>query len=237
MAQNHIIKIQNLTQRLMNSSLLVLDKEISFFLSEIASDKTLKQIVSDSNHNYSFEDDWHKLQQKKEIILPHNKKQKIAYIIGLFYKLDIKELSSIDMLKTFYPHCDNLQSAYDLFSKDIIISLQEAFIALLRGEPIEQEQPQPTYNPILDKMNEDIKHWLALILSSLSAYSLNEDAEKELTFTLKGFYSILDHNDIDLIKLIWLGLKNTFYKYNIVPREIMEIEKLFATYGLNMEIN
>ncbi len=235
MLEQNINKIKSLVHNLTKANILVLDKEISLFLSALATHQVFKDTITQCNHNYSFSADWQKLLLKKQFILPHNRQQKIAFIIGLLYKLDIKRISSIDMLKTFYPDYTDLQLAYNQFCIDIILPLEEAFIAILKGEPVEIEQPTAEEKtPILDKMNEDIQHWLSLILVTISQNKHNNHNEKELYFMIKGFSNILESNDINLIKLLWLGLKNTLYKYNLGLNEIDEIEKLFALYGLDM---
>lgn len=238
MLEQNIRQIQTLIQRLAKSNLLVIDKEISLFLSELATTETFKNIVTECNHNYSFDNDWQKLLSKKEIILPHNKKQRVAFIIGLLYKLDIKNLSSIDMLKTFYGQYADLQIAYNQFCQDIIYPLQEAFIAILKGEPVEIDEEEQSVIPILDKMNEDIQNWLLLLIRHIGQNNnaLNDQEEKELYFLIKGFASKLETEDTNLIKLLWIGLKNTLYKYDIGLKEVIEIEKLFSIYGLDMEV-
>lgn len=240
MLEQNIEKFNQIITRLTKANLLIIDKEIALFLSELVDNDVFRNIITQSNKNYSFDEDFQKFLDQKQITLPHNKNSKIAFTLGLLYKLDIKELSSIDMLKIFY-NKDNsdLQTSYTQFCNEILLPFQEAFISLMKGEPVNQDEEQiPSPAPVLDKMNEDIDEWLNLLMERINqnTHKLDEYAEKELDFMIKGFSNNLDGNNNNLTKLLWIGLKNTLYKYNMGYKEIDEIEKLFTIYGLNMEI-
>lgn len=237
MVQENIDNLHQLINRLAGSNLLVIDKEISFFLSGIADNIVFREIITDCNKNYFFEEDWQKFLFQKKITLPHNKRDRIAFVIGLLYKLDIKELSSIDLLKTFYSDNSDMQKAYATFYCEIILPFRDAFIAMLKGEPVSSEEVEERL-PVLDKMNEDITEWLNALAERVSQYAHNYDekSEAEMLFMIKGFSDNLDSGDNVLKKLLWTGLKNTLYKFDIGYKEISEIDKLLALYGLNMEI-
>lgn len=237
MLDNNIKEIKSSCNRLANSNLLVLDNEISVFLSQIAENENLREIIKESNKNYSFSYDWERFQQQRRIALPSSKRHIIAFAVGLLYKIDVKEISSIDMLTTFYYQTADLQQAFFTFTREILDPMQDAFVSLLKGEPISDEDM--TNEPVvLDKLYEDVLEWLNIITEKIknNRAKLESDAEKELLAMIKGFQYILEKNDIYLSRLLWNGTKNTFYKHNINVREIYEIEKLFKLYGINMEI-
>ncbi|HHT83239.1 MAG: hypothetical protein ACOYEC_05760 [Christensenellales bacterium] len=237
MAEDAIQEFQNLIQRLASANLLVLDKEISHFLSALVSKEEFKDIITTCSKNYNFEEDWNKIKNKEQFILPHNKRQRVAFIIGLFYKFDINELSIINILTNFYGYNQDLQTAYKQFTDEVTKPLQEAFISLLKGEPVEGEAVDKPL-PVLDKMIEDINEWMNLLASSVTNLEkeLPEYAIKEIHFMIEGFTEWLDKKDINALKLIWLGLKNTLIKYNLDCKEISQTEMLFKLYGLDMEI-
>ena len=130
-----------------------------------------------------------------------------------------------------------MQTAYKQFTDEVTKPLQEAFISLLKGEPVEGEAVDKPL-PVLDKMIEDINEWMNLLASSVTNLEkeLPEYAIKEIHFMIEGFTEWLDKKDINALKLIWLGLKNTLIKYNLDCKEISQTEMLFKLYGLDMEI-
>lgn len=237
MTENSIELISNLTDKLMNTNILVLEKDITYFLAQVAEDKNLCEIIKECNINYSFYEDWEKTRKLRKIYLPVNKRNLVAFVIGLFFKLDTKEISIIELLTDFYPNTSDMHKAYNLFGKEVLAPLKEAFITILTGQPIDEEKARDM-NPVLDRMIEDINDWLKTLLQRIQGgkYSLGESCEKELVFFIKGLQSTLDSSDTYLIKLIWRGLINTTYKYNTKFKELNEIEKLFKLYGIKMEI-
>ncbi|MFW5779912.1 MAG: hypothetical protein ACOCWI_00460 [Bacillota bacterium] len=237
MVDNSIKLISNLTDKLMATNLLVLDKDITYFLSQVVDDENLCEIIKECNINYSFYEDWEKAKKLKKIYLPVNKREIVAFVMGLFYKLDTKEISIIELLTEFYPNNSDMHKAYNLFGKEVIVPLKNAFITILQGQPVEEEKSK-NQNPVLDKMIEDIDDWLKMLKQNILSgkYSLDEVCSKEIIFFIKGLQNILDTNDTYLIKLVWRGLISATYKYNVKFKELDRIEKLFRLYGINMEI-
>ncbi|HHU43813.1 MAG: hypothetical protein QM214_03305 [Bacillota bacterium] len=229
--------IVELTNKLMKTNLLVLDKDISYFLSKIAEDKNLCDIIKECNINYSFYDDWEKANKLEKIYLPINKRDTIAFVMGLIYKLDTKEISIIELLTKFFPNTSDMQHAYDLLCKQALVPLRDAFISVLKGECMEEVQSDKKA-PVLDKMVEDISDWLKVLIQNIQSgkYSLGENCEKEILFFAKGLLNCIDLNDTYLIKLVWLGLINTTFKYAVRFKELSQIQKLFKLYGIDMEI-
>lgn len=238
MLQDDIFFIKELTSRLTAAKLLVLDKEISEFLSAVAKNAAITNLLMECNRNYYFDLDWQRFFSQKNFALPSNKRQLVAFVFGLLYKFDIKEISSINTLSAFYPQINDLQKAYQTFCAEVIFPMQEAVIALLKGEPISEDELQ-TQTRTLDKMNEDVSEWINILMGNIQAcdaFSETRYGERELFVMLKGLQELLERNQNNLLRPYWQGLKNTFSKYKLDYNEIYEIEKLFKLYGLNTEI-
>lgn len=238
MLQDDISFIKDQVYRLAAANLLVLDKEISEFLSAVAKNTAITNLLLECNRNYYFDLDWQRFFAQKNFALPGNKRQLVAFVFGLLYKFDIKEISSINTLSAFYPQINDLQKAYQIFCADVIFPMQAAVTALLKGEPISEEdlhiQPRT-----LDKMNEDVGEWINILMRNIQAcdsFSESRYGERELFAMLKGLQELLERNQNTLLRPYWNGLKNTFSKYKLDYNEIFEIEKLFKLYGLNTEI-
>ncbi|MDD4316106.1 MAG: hypothetical protein PHC84_02970 [Clostridia bacterium] len=238
MLQDDIAFIKGLCSRLSCANLLVLDKEISAFLSAISESPAITTLIMDCNKNYYFSTDWQRFFAQKSFAMPGNKRQIVAFVFGLLYKFDINELSSINTLSSFYAHMNDLQKAYQAFCADVLFPMQDAVIALLKGEPFSDEEMHKDIRP-LDKMNEDVAEWTKIILRNVEScdrFFDNRYGEKELTVMLKGLLELLERNQTPLLKPYWNGMKNTFSKYKLEYNEIYEIEKLFKLYGLDTEI-
>lgn len=238
MLQDDILFIKDQVSRLAAAKLLVLDKEISAFLSSAAKNTAITNLLLECNRNYYFDLDWQRFFLQKTFALPSNKRQLVAFVFGLLYKFDIKEISSINTLSAFYPQINDLQKAYQTFCAEVIFPMQEAVIALLKGEPISEDELQ-TQTRTLDKMNEDVSEWINILMGNIQAcdgFSESRYGERELLVMLKGLQELLERNQNTLLRPYWQGLKNTFSKYKLDYNEIYEIEKLFKLYGLNTEI-
>ncbi len=238
MLQDDIALIKELSAKLCAANLLVLDKEISEFLSAVSKNSALTQLLLECNRNYHFDTDWQRFLTQKKFAMPTNKRQLVAFVFGLLFKFDIKEISSINTLSAFYPQINDLQKAYQTFCAEVILPMQEAVTVLLKGEPVFDDEMavQPR---TLDKMVEDATEWINILLRNIQvcdSFSENRYGERELTILLKGLQELLERNQTTLLRPYWNGLKNTFSKYKLNYNEIYEIEKLFRLYGLNTEI-
>lgn len=238
MLQDDISFIKEHTSFLTSAKLLVLDKEISEFLSAVAKNAAITNLLMECNRNYYFGIDWQRFFAQKKFALSGNKRQTVAFVFGLLYKFDIKELSSINTLSAFYPQMNDLQKAYQTFCVEVILPTQEAVVALLKGEPTSDDELSAPART-LDKMNEDVLEWINILMLNIQScdnFSENRYGERELFAMLKGLQELLERNQNTLLKPYWNGLKNTFSKYKLDYNEIYEIEKLFKLYGLNTEI-
>lgn len=233
----NIENFQNISNKLINTNFLVFDSEVTSFLKKLTSNEEYLEIIKNCNSKYFFYDDWERFNKIGEIIVHNNKKNFIAFVIGLLYKIDMKEISITNFLTKFYGKNNDMQGLLNTFCKNILIPFQNAFIILLEGKDSIAEENKEE-KQILDKMNEDILIKTKQLYEKIQKNKkIPQQNKTEILSMLKGFDFVLENKDIFIIKLIWTGLKNTIYINNFHSTQISAIEKLFSLYGINLELS
>lgn len=233
-------KLNNAIEDFYRSRLILADRVIADFLKTVAADDALISVVSEAAGAAGYAAEYKKAITKDGIssffLLPTGAKQIITLVTGLLYEFDNNTLSIIDFVTKFFPS-DTANEAYTSFCNRIIKPYAEAFKARLVGEPDAVYQAMADATPKLqalpDKAKEDCNYWLGALLDSVTGDNgTPEDKRREFVIMIKGMMYVLDSHNPILIKLLWIGLKNTLGAYKPGKRELQELKSLLHTYGV-----
>lgn len=235
-----INKFNSAVEEFYRSRLILVDRVITGFLRSIAEEPELMDVLNDAAATASYANEYKKAVSKDGIgsyfLLPQGGKQIITLVTGLLYEFDNKTLSIVDFVTKFFPS-DSAHDSYSNFCGRVITPYAEAFRRRLIGEPETVSEalaePRPTPAAFPDKAKEDCEYWLnALLDAVIGDNSTAEDKRREYVTMIKGMLYVLDSRNPLLIKLLWLGLKNTLGAYRPGKRELNEIKTVLFTYGV-----
>ncbi|MBQ8178536.1 MAG: hypothetical protein IJ033_05005 [Clostridia bacterium] len=223
-----------------SSRLIIVDKTISDFLKMLAQDNGYMQIVADSARTSSFKQEFQKAIVNDEnglsFRLPMNRRHLITLVVGLLFEFDRKDISVIEFVRKFYP-MEASHDSYMAFCDNIIKPFGEAFKALYLGHE-EDEHASVTVadmeeKPFNDKAKEECDYWLNLIMGGmLEDSSFTKQEQKDALTMIKGMSYVTELANPLLIKLVWIGLKNTLGHRKSIYRELKEIETILINYGV-----
>ncbi|HOL61395.1 MAG TPA: hypothetical protein PLS05_05920 [Clostridia bacterium] len=222
------------------SRLILVDRVIAAFLQTLAGDSVLMATLQECASSVNYANEYKKAISKDGIgsyfLLPQGSKQIITLVTGLLYEFDNKTLSIVDFVTKFFP-AETSHESYVSFCDRVIRPYGEAFSRMLKGEPdavtetLAEAAPQPLTFP--DKAKEDCEFWLKALLDVVTGdNSAPEDKRREYFTMIKGMMYVLDGRNPLLIKLLWIGLKNTLSGYKPSKRELDEIKLVLFTYGV-----
>lgn len=237
--QQNLVKFNEALNAFYSSRLVIVDKTISDFLKMLANDTSFMEVVAEAAKTTSFKQEYQNsiVNDEKGLSfrLPMNKRHVVALVVGLLFEFDRMDISVIEFVRKFYPY-EASHDSYVAFCDSVIRPFGEAFRSLYLGEmedsvvapPVEIEN-----KPFNDKAKEEIDYWLNLIMGGMIGdYTYSKDEQKEGATLIKGMSYVCSLADPLLIKLTWLGLKNTLGNHKSIYRELKEVESILITYGV-----
>lgn len=227
-------------QEFYHSRLILVDRVIASFLQTLAQDAELMGVLESCSSTTGYAAEYKKAVSKDGIgsyfLLPKGAKQIVTLVTGLLYEFDNKTLSIIDFVTKFFP-ADSAHGSYTDFCNRLITPYAEAFRGRLLGEPeaisdtLAETPSAPPAFP--DKAKEDCEYWLGALLDVVTGdNNTSEEKRREFVTIIKGMLYVLNSRNPLLIKLLWIGLKNTLGVYKPGKRELGEIKSLLFTYGV-----
>ncbi len=223
-----------------SSRLIIVDKTISDFLKMLAQDNGYMAIVADSARTSDFKQEFQKAIVNDEnglsFRLPMNPRHVITLVVGLLFEFDRKDISVIEFVRKFYPS-EASHDSYLAFCDGIIKPFGEAFKAVYLG--LEENEHASTSiadleeKPFNDKAKDECDYWLNLIMGGvLEDSSFTKSEQKDAVTLIKGMSYVTEMANPILIKLTWIGLKNTLGTRKSIYRELKEIETILINYGV-----
>lgn len=235
-----VIKIfNNAIAGFYSSRLIIVEREISKFLRIIAETPELYDIITDCGKRVSYGAEFEKAVAKSDtgakFTMPKDRRRVISLVTGLLLDFDRKDLSIVDFVTKFYP-ADTSHESFINFLDDIITPYREAFTTLITGEPSAVTvamKEELSVIPFPDAVKEDCDFWLRSLLDIVYGDSITEEAKRrEFILVINGLLHASELRNPMLIKVIWIGLKNTFGYYKPGIRELKELESLLRNYGV-----
>lgn len=160
---------------------------------------------------------------------PESKRMLVALISHTLYKIDSGKINFLDFLKTLYPEKDTTES-YPKFIEEYIIPFVDALNFLTFGQPYDDVK-QPQINSY-DKLREEITWAVGRIIKELLPDN-GLDNNDELYVMLNGLIHSVSLCDNIIIKVAYIGLENTVFKYNIDwDDELANLKNILIIYGV-----
>lgn len=230
---------QDAVNEFYTSRLIIVEKSIKKLLELIVSTPPLYRTVSECAATVNYPAEFKKAASRDGVggkfTLPVNRRHVVALVTGLLYEFDNKTLSIVDFV-TGYFTAETTHQSYLRFCDSVIKPYADAFLCLIEGEPREISEAlagELALIPFPDKAKEDVDFWLRSLLDTvIGDNTAEEDARREYVTMIKGLLYVLDTRNPMLIKIVWIGLKNTLASKKAYFRELKEIEMILKTYGV-----
>lgn len=218
------------------SRLILVERVIASFLEGVANTPRLYEIVVASNHKFDYQSELQKAvvheHYADRFSLPQNRHVVVALVTGLLYEFDRKTRSLVDFVTRFYP-ADGSHQSYLKFLDGVICPYIRAFRELLNPVAPEPEVPEADSKHLPDQAKEDAEQWAKCLLKKVIADNEPDESDRnEMITMINGFLYVLDTHNPLLIKIVWIGLKNTFGNYPQGFTELKALEAVLLDYGV-----
>lgn len=218
------------------SRLILVERVISSFLEGVANDPKLYEILVESNRGFDYQCELQKAivreRYSARFSLPQNRHVLVALVTGILYEFDKKTRSLVDFVTKYYPS-DGSHQSYLKFLDGVIFPYIKAFRELLNPVAPEPERQEANSQPLPDQAKEDAEQWAKCLLKKVIADNEPDESDRnEMTTMIHGFLYVLDTHNPLLIKIVWIGLKNTFGNYQQGFTELKALEAVLLDYGV-----
>lgn len=236
-----LIKFNDAINAFYNSRLIIVDKVISGFLSTIVGTPELIELVSDSAKTSNFRLEYNNAvgvdrNGNPVFRLPHNPRHLVALVVGLLFEFDKKTISIVEFVAKFYP-AEASHDSYLTFLDAIITPFAEAFRKLLTGdktvETIADNANDAPRRALDEKAREECDYWVRMLMDAvIASNNISDELRLDSVTMIKGMLYALDTGNPIIIKLVWIGMRNTLNIGNIGGRALNEIETILANYAI-----
>lgn len=223
-----------------DSRLIIVDKVISGFLSTVVDTPDLIELVSDCAKTSNFRLEFNNAVTVDKngnplFRLPHNPRHTVALVVGLLFEFDKKSMSMVEFVTKFYP-AESSHDSYLAFLDNVMTPFADAFLKLLVGdrsiETIADNATDRSVPKVLnEKAREDCDYWVRMLMDAvIAANGVSDELREDSITMIKGMLYALDTGNPIIIKLVWIGMRNTLNIGNIGNRELNEIEAILVSY-------
>lgn len=220
------------------ASIITADSAISSLLSAITGIPQLFEVLKECNRDFDFKSSFHSAvnsDRMGSMVLPNGKRQTVALVTGILICFDRHELPIVDFIMTRFPS-ESHTTSYSRFLQEVIGPYEKAFLecmskgAVAIDEAVSDEVAPVTNFP--DNAQEDVSFYLSALREDIVGANLSDAARAELSTVVGGMEYIIETKNPLLIKVGFIGLRNSFSLYDVNTRQIAGIAEVLRLYGV-----
>ncbi|MBR1746726.1 MAG: hypothetical protein IJ735_00770 [Clostridia bacterium] len=201
--------------------------DIRKFLTTVAEDAELREVLQTSVDAFRSEEDYKKVFFDRGA-LPDRPDKTVALVTAFLFRVDANRISLSDELSRLFPSLDSV-SAYGAFCEKYLQPYAESFVTLLRGEATDAvEQSKPAY----DKMNEDLTAILDEAEREIKLSALAELDLTELLDAVRGLKYALAYDDAILTAFGYRRIAYLTERYGVPFPFYPALRDLLKLYGV-----
>ncbi|HRR90331.1 MAG TPA: hypothetical protein P5161_06105 [Eubacteriales bacterium] len=164
--------------------------------------------------------------------MPENPKKQAALGICLFTEFDLHKRDFMKFVMDFFPR-ENRGESYSAFLNAVAAPFIKSFKYVLEGGLAVKEEEikaEAAAVAVSQGIAEQSKYIISVITETVKGASLEAAEREECQTVIDGFSLAVDTRDPILLKVVWIGLKNTMTKFRLCHKQIKELETLLNAY-------
>lgn len=179
----NIDEFLNALDKLIASKYILAERKISDVLVQVAESSYVYNLIAKCMINFDFKAEWKIATSSHFFKLPESDEKRVAFIFCLLSNIDDKNINFTSLIYDYFS-TENSFSAYELFSKTVIVEFKRLIIKLLNiNDDIEENKDLITENVLVENN-------FALL------ENLIEELNLKIKSTEKVKHSFLSRNDL-----------------------------------------
>lgn len=235
-------------EELEKSKFILSERKISGVLKCIVGTPELFGLIKECLTGFDFEAEFRVAQMPNQsdysnrysLRMPADKKKLIAFTFCLLADFDSKRRDLHQFLQDYFFEDGSIYEAYKKFVFSVIKPFRKTVESLFKAEETENDEVTEAEkffdgeNIAIDNMVvEDLISKIQDISTALTADdALNHSEKREMIDITEGLGNAIITRETRLIKLLWIGFKNTMKGYKTLSSKISDIETKLKEYRI-----
>ncbi len=224
-----------------STSFLLADGKISQLLKTVAGSTKLYDFFTESAKGFDFEKVFEDssvpyAENRYLLKLPKGKKEFASFVLALLLKFDTREIDLHQFLDYFFYSQEGISDSYAQFTREVIIEFKKVVLGTLKENFPEISSGRTGGSGDGEELDagqiELLFEETARLKLSVKGSRLKEREKEEVCSVLDGFAHSVSTKNKNLIKVMWISLRNTFKAYNMVS-DCERMEKALSSAGIN----
>ncbi len=248
-SSNNIVMFDNAVKNMMQCRLIMVDKHIASLLSCVADVPVLKQTIADSIKTASYATEYSRARVtftrpdgvcQSQLKLPVDKYRLFTFVVCLLLEVDSGKRDFIQFLEEYYPASDS-NISYAHFVEAVLRPFRRAGQDILKTESSDkgidldtQAQAEACFVGEKIYISADVVDQLAglidVLVRKLHGAVVGERAtNQECQYMCMCMLNALLTKNPKLIKVVWIGFRNTLLELPTAEHTIVEMYNILTT--------
>lgn len=232
MKQQKIIDIDEFLtalDKLIASKYILAERKISDVLFQVAQTSHVYNLIAKCMINFDFKAEWKVATSSHFFKLPETDEKRVAFIFCLLSNIDDKNIDFTNLIAQYFS-TENSFSAYELFSKTVIVEFKRLIIKLLNieeeavaeGDDVSNETIVVNNFVLLEKLVSD----LSAKIKSSEKIKHSFLAKNDLIAVLSTLLLVTEHRQTEYLYAFRVTLNSALAKNKHYKNEIEQINQV-----------
>ncbi len=232
MSANQLAEFTNGVNNLIESKLILVDKNIATVLKCVATTPALCKCLADTVQNTSYATEFSRAKVSwtttegrvvNQLKLPVDRNRLFAFVVCLLTEVDSGRRNFLDFLKEYY-HPTDSNLGYEKFAKEVLKPFKQAGVSLLANVDPESLDGEQTTRAekffaaekiyIESKMLKEIFRQIEQINVKVHCEDFPPAVVEEMSVLCEYFSNALYLKNPKILWIVWIAFKRTVQKYS-----------------------
>lgn len=232
MSANQLAEFTNGVNNLIESKLILVDKNIATVLKCVATTPALCKCLADTIQNTSYATEFSRAKVSwtttegrvvNQLKLPVDRNRLFAFVVCLLTEVDSGRRNFLDFLKEYY-HPTDSNLGYEKFAKEVLKPFKQAGVSLLANVDPESLDGEQTARAekffaaekiyIESKMLKEIFRQIEQINVKVHCEDFPPAVVEEMSVLCEYFSNALYLKNPKILWIVWIAFKRTVQKYS-----------------------
>lgn len=247
MSSNQLAEFTNAVNNLIESKLILVDKNIAAVLKCVATTPVLCKCLSDTVQNTSYATEFSRAKVTwtttegrvvSQLKLPVDRNRLFSFVVCLLTEVDSGRRNFLDFLKEFYHPIDS-NLGYEKFANEVLKPFKQAGVSLLANVDPQSFDGESTARAekffaaekmyIESKLMTAIFHQIEQINVKVHCDDFPKAVVEEISVLCEYFSNALYLKNPKILWIVWIAFKRTIKNYQQFDQYLANIANAMAT--------
>jgi len=214
--------------------------KIKELLQYVASNEKLLSIIAECTKGYDFASclehskvlDLYGI-NRKSIKMPTLPREALAFTFSILVAFDNKSIDSHKFINEFFYADGSSFESYKRFCLIVIGTLKRSMEAMFIASTTEVEKGMKARFLVASQVDTIVDQCREIVKIIEDSTTISTQVKSEMIEITEGFANVLLSRSDDVIRILWIGLKNTLKQEEKVVPNLLVIDRTLSDVGIN----